>query len=339
MASSRTLRVLVGALASCTLAAIVAACSGTSAQAIDPGVADAGKNAADGSGTGSDAGGSGGGSTLEAGCAQQAAQICAHYKECLPTTFAILARDQADCEALFTRSCVYYGGVVDSQYTGNDAIACGKVYAATSCVGTISCAIVPGKRKTGAPCQWSASCASGYCAVAAAGTCGICVDTVAQGQACSTTSPCDRVNGMYCGPSNTCVPYGQAGADCGAPSQPLCTLGLSCVAGKCGTGGQLGDACDAMHPCDFTKASTCDIQNKCSAFPTGTSGDACGGTTKVSLCTGGSCVTDAGQSMGTCQNNLAEGAACDPKVGPRCAFIYTCGSAGKCALPEDLGCN
>jgi hypothetical protein len=321
------------------VAALAVACSSSTATIGAGG--DGGSGG--GSGSGDDGGGGGGGSgtNIADGCAKQAAAFCAFSKKCSPLAYGIDFADDTQCETVIAKSCVYYTSVPDSTRSGDDAAACAAVFSAKTCTDNTQCASVPGKRPTGSACQYGGSCASGYCAIAGTGTCGICADYVALGASCSTTSPCDYTKGNYCGQSGKCIPYGKTNDACGT-GLAVCGPGLICVQGKCGTGAALGDACPNGVPCDITTTGTCDSKTmKCTAATFLSAGAACGGATLSPYCAGGLCLPNASGMGNSCVADLPEGATCDPmaKTTARCLAYLTCNDSGKCGFPDDLGCK
>ncbi len=321
---------------------VIAACSSTNTTVI-PGGGDGGPGSGvDGGGGGGGEGGGGSGLSIAEGCAKQAVGFCASFKKCQAFGFGIDFADAAECETNLTTACIGSSAVPDSNRTGDDAAACGVLLGNRECSNGNGCAVVPGKRPTGAACQYSASCASGYCGVAAVGTCGICVDPVGLGATCSVTSPCDYTKNIYCGSGGKCIAYAAAGDACGMTGQPVCTYGLACVNKKCGVGGAVGDMCGSSVPCETNAATFCDsTAMKCTAATFLPPGSACGGAGLSNYCRGGLCSPNAGGMGSACVPNLPDGATCDPmaKTTGRCATFLSCNTNNKCGIAEDLACN
>src|SRR5208283_495210 len=157
-------------------------------------------------------------------------------------------------------------------------------------------------------------------------SCGACGTRSPVGGACAYPADCEQT-GLTC-VGGSCVPLAVLGAACDQthPCEPL----LYCSGiGMCLARLELGATCDpnAQNPCDLTTSLTCSLDSKCVEAPIESIGAACGSTAggAVTVCeSSGVCQTPGGSTLGTCIAAAAEGAGCNPTLGPYCMPPAAC---------------
>ena len=141
----------------------------------------------------------------------------------------------------------------------------------------------------------------------------------AEGAACQRKGHC--IEGLVCGPNQSCVPPSPAGGACITPIH--CEGRLTCIARVCGDRSSIGGACDAGENKDCAYGLRC-LEGVCA--PRAASGEACGDNE--------ACDTQLTCVGGTCQSWGGPGEACDLGDRDDCASPLHC-ILGRCA--EDPG--
>lgn len=304
------------------LSCVAAACSSSSSPPLgtpDGGVADA--SAADANVADS--------TSTDGGSDGDLRSLCAHWYDARTDWFVrcgVPKRSDTRATALREKSVDYC--VVLAQAPGNQSKggleACAKKYEASKQCSEEPCTTPPGSRAGDEPCRDDSQCKSLVCNREFGNTCGVCDNTVGQGQKCDELS-CDP--GLTCDDTNVCVPAveGDVGEACGNSG---CKWFLYCGKDKkCAQAPEgEGTACPGGF-CFF--GFNCGEDSKCHAFSYVGVGAACGVTKE---CEGGECGDD-----GKCVGPASDGAACGGTNGP-CDVGSSCVS-GKCAKENPSACN
>ena len=271
----------------------------------------------------------------------------------------------AHASGRFRQYCENQASLPGSMTTVAALEACARAFRAdctTSCrlpnVGTL-----PG----GAPCNagFDLQCQSGSCGPefpsdGGPSACSTCANAIPLGQPCSVTGSDSRcAPGSQCaGASNTCVPYGDAGAACSSslvcatdffcsPSQvcvakaivgAACTSDMecadahSCVAGVCAPRAAAGAPCTPSgfaSPCAL--GLTCDSASLKCVAPSVQPGGACGAGL---LCVIGTC-----SHAGVCPTVVPDGQPCPADDTHVCDVEAFCDSARTCSIPGSPVCR
>jgi hypothetical protein len=266
------------------LGLLLAGCGGSSNKS------DGGLSGSGGSSNKTDGGLSG------SGCAAYASAFCAEIQTCAPGLFPIFGfADNADCQALYTRSCNDSLVAPRSGWTASLAEQCGRGYAGMNCATFLGQGGVPaaclahgGTVANGGACSTPYQCVSGRCSLTALGQCGTCVPAAALGQPCAN----DEFAGGTCADNLVCAltPASPTATVCAAPV----SMGGACadpsvcpVNGYCdpathvctklpGVGASCGGK--GIYFCDPTQTgSLCDYASStCLSATVAPSGGACG---------------------------------------------------------------
>jgi hypothetical protein len=288
--------------------------------------------------------------SASAACTDLAGALCTRIAACAPFLVGRDFVDDADCCVRATLACMQRMALSDSYPPLDVAADCTKQLASIACDAFFArgvhgfdaiidypCPVIGGVRDAGRRCVADAQCASGYCAYRWTG-CGYCQPAPVDGAA-----PTD---GYECGPwlvlgdDKRCHAPGQTGATC--DTNAPCADDLYCVIGNCAVGGSLGDACDDMHPCDWTHGLMCDATSgKCAAVSLAKAGAPCDEsagffTLRGEWCTGGTACVAAGAKK-TCVKRIADGATCGA-TSPPCTGPSDC-IGGVCVVGSDVNCK
>jgi hypothetical protein len=332
------------------LSAAIGACGKSSSSPTDGG------HPAEG-GTPKDAGSDG--PSIATACGDLAQALCAKRMSCSSVNVALVYGDLPTCVARETLSCANALASPGEGDTPAMVEACASAYAAVSCADyhqdnpPAACNVV-GPRATGMACTFDGQCASDYCSGNKNALCGTCSAPPAAGASC--------VN-AFCGHDQECVDatmlcqtYGAATASCSADlpcgDALSCTGATTTVAGTCQTAEASGAACGGTLPgCDGFRGFFCagaTGAKTCVPISYVTDGMPCGDQTSTFVqCTKGSCYTSTGLAtgtqVGTCKANAADGAGCDPVLGPACTFPARCVSGADggstCVVPTGANCG
>jgi hypothetical protein len=306
------------------------------------------------------------GSTSESAqhaCAQVAAARCQRLAACSTADLSRRFADESSCEARQVIACEAGLAAHDTGTTTTTVDACAASIPTESCpqfLGndpTDACLPQTGARASGQPCEFSAQCATMFCAVASNALCGTCAAQPVAGTSCANQG---------CGPDLVCVastmtcqvPVAANGA-CSADLP--CAQGYACVGASAATGTMgtcQAQVTTASAACDPTRATgpdcsgdaglTCDTKTKvCVAQPVVAAGMTCGNVDGVQTrcAAGATCMRPPMSQTGTCIAPAADGAACDTANGPGCLYPAKCvptsagGTSGTCELPGDPSCT
>lgn len=266
-------------------------------------------------------------------CSQQcaASEVCGPTGACVPAP--VCEGDALRCSGSDFQRCVAGQWVTD--------LACGALGCSVQRAGCLAGA--------GQACSSNADCGAGTCQGTATGG-RVCCTAVCDG-------PC-----RVCGASGTVCTNLQDDAACGVISCPADTscrnfpssvTSQRCVAGRCGSAGQLcqGDARNAGQAC--SAINLCDDAGNCSQPKKG-NGEVCGGGAECASnnCVDGVCCN--GACNGACETcattGICRAAATDPACGavscgsfhPDCVSNTTntqgaCSARGQCRTESDCG--
>jgi hypothetical protein len=304
------------------------------------------------------------GPTAAAACADVANAYCSEFAKCSPLGMAEDYASASSCVTRRTELCENSLAAPGTGATPATTESCVTAYASYSCpdflddVVPAACKPVAGTGATGAPCAFAAQCQSAYCATAKGAMCGTCQAAPGSG------SPCASVNcptGLHCAASTeTCTTYGAAGAACAVNGD--CGAGFDCVGsdaatnamGKCTAEVETADAtCDhALKTgagCDPTMSLFCGKDDKCDAYGSAASGQACAyvnGAMTYTYCTAGAQCLISTPGVGTCAGPAMDGAACDTASDDGCLPPATCigstvdgGVMGTCQIASAGTCH
>jgi hypothetical protein len=185
---------------------------------------------------------------------------------------------------------------------------------------------IVGSLADGKPCVHPLQCSGHVCARPEGTSCGTCASPLPAGAPCDGNhlvgSPCGF--GSTCAGGN-CVALGDTGAQCDPATAP-CFSDLGCIDGTCGPPKQVDEPCSSLvGECDlYDSGLVCHpAAGKCIAFTYAGPDEPCGVTeTGGTVCTGSDCFPNA--LAGNCMARAADGAKCDPEVGPYCQFHAHC---------------
>jgi hypothetical protein len=299
------------------------------------------------------------GASLATACGALAQALCAKRMSCSSVNVALVYGDLPTCVARETLTCANALASPGEGDTPAMVEACATAYAAVSCadyhqVNPPAACNVVGSRATGMACTFDGQCASDYCSGNKNALCGTCAAPPAAGVSC-TNSFCGH--GQQCVDATMlCQTYGAATASCSADlpcgDTLSCTGATTAVPGTCQTAEASGAACGGTLPgCDGFRGFFCaGATGAKTCVPIGyvTDGMPCGNQASTFVqCTKGSCYTSSGLAtgtqVGTCKANAADGAGCDPVLGPACTFPARCVSGADggstCVVPTGAKCG
>lgn len=240
----------------------------------------------------------------------------------------------------------------------------GQIDACAAQIDTSICALpqcsIRGTLAAGTACANGVQCSSGSCEVTGSGTpttelqCGTCRSLATQGGDC-TNAACDV--GLYCDSNNTCAPYVAQGGACtsttpcasglicdntsqtcvkpptkGQACTTLCAAPYACINSTCADRVGVGGSCPTGVECQANL--TCNPQTQqCEQKPVAKAGEACGFVNNQLI----SCDSGLVCAGGTCAAPKQQGAACT--VGKdECAANLVC-DAGTCQVPDFTVCK
>jgi hypothetical protein len=294
-------------------------------------------------------------------CADVSNAVCAKIDSCAPAAISLIYGDKAACATRTASTCTAALAVKNTGDSAGNVEDCSKAYAALSCADALDnalpkdCAHKPGTLGNGTACGTAGQCKSGVCQFDTTG-CGKCIDAVAAGGNCDTTTDCQ--SGLVCAAASdtsaVCITPAATGATCSTklPIIP-CQAGLVCDSGKCAAPLAANSACDpAVQPtlCDQAHGYFCTPRGtRCILALAAGTGAACGydvQTGDYSYCSGSGFCGNVSQTtgMGTCTAPAADGVACDLANGPLCVPPAACtittdgGTSGTCTTKDPSTC-
>lgn len=204
--------------------------------------------------------------SLDASCAALASARCADFVLCASFADRAHFRDEPECVANVTRSCVEHGNMPGINGAIERADECARSLRALDCHdrrdpdAQLRACSVPGNPPLGtladgAPCVDGAQCAGGACVREDGKRCGSCARAPALGTACATNADCGLAE-LYC-TSNRCAARRDIDGACDSDGD--CRNNLACIRGLCavGTMGE-GEVCIAgSNACDPRQALRC----------------------------------------------------------------------------------
>jgi hypothetical protein len=205
--------------------------------------------------------------------------------------------------------------------------------AATVAVGG-ACDAIKDRCASGSSCKTTGTSTTGTCTATTS------TERVAEGGTCvSDTSFSSCASGLRCDfTSKKCVKLAASGDACTSSSD--CQKTLACVEKKCGAKVAIGGSCVSSSDC--VSGAGCDLTSKkCAAYTFGAPGEACDYGTKQ--CAKGSClgasVGTGGPTPGKCPQIIADGQICDAKSETtRCDDYASC-IGGKCQIFDPASCK
>lgn len=279
----------------------------------------------------------------------------------------------------YVASCVGALSLTGSTRTAEDVEACAKAVEAEECgvapVLLAACVVQPGTLRAGSACNVDTQCQSGHCdllATQAKGKgCGVCLETVAEGDSCDPEHPACAIGTLcigsatdksprcrraayvdenascdgyatYCHPGfmcasiggapSTCIPVHTVGGEC--PADAACATDTFCseTTHTCANLANVGEACDSQTPCK--SGLGCDSTTKtCAPLTFAEPGVKCGGSV---ACREGVC----GQGTGapTCPALVEDGKGCLEGAHMTCLAPATC-IAGACVMQTTATCQ
>jgi hypothetical protein len=290
--------------------------------------------------------------SAEQACDESAHSYCAKLDECRHNGVAEAYGDSATCIARRNDSCL---ASMSSPDTGNTPLSiqdCARAEPNESCQDFLqnnpapACLAPSGARNDGDPCLFGSECDSGFCAIAATDSCGICAQLPQVGDECV-----DQTCGydLACTTNKQCAAWVGAGGGCDADDP--CAPGMTCVTAIGDTTGTcvpsvtvVGGACDPRRQtgpsCDFNAGLYCNSTTAmCTPVVYVGAGEPCGEI-------GGDdhyCVGGATCRSGMCVQDAGDGAPCDTAAGPSCLSPARCitnggSTSGTCQLPDPDVC-
>jgi hypothetical protein len=284
-------------------------------------------------------------------CTDAANALCAKLNMCSALFVQIVFGDVSTCVSRSHAPCASGLSAHGTGASPSTLEACAQAIPGASCTDVLShntpaaCKPLMGQLANGTACGDSSQCQSGYCnqgtGIGQKSTCGVCGTQAAAGGACKVDDDCPY--GAKCNTAQVCVTLGAAGATCDG-THP-CQGTLACKGGTCATPDAAGQACtvDASgQSCDTNQGQFCNLTNKvCQMIGTAGPGQPCGFVSGgLVACTGaGLCKTSSTPgTSGTCLAPAADGASCDPLMGPSCLPPALC-TGGKCTLADPSSCK
>jgi hypothetical protein len=285
------------------------------------------------------------GGTPEEACSAFASTYCSILARCAPLELRSTYGDVATCTNRFGIECMSVATLPGTAWTPSKLGDCEHGLASVSCGAALSidtipaCRATPGSLLVGAACAEAVQCASLVCqhtvvsspdAGSTGALCGTCAASPARPPgSCGSAGDCT--------PPDICMPSPVGGTQCGRPlpqgaacsAAYACEPGLTCTGSVCSPPRGPGSPCTLLNECDRAQGLVC-FNSTCLAPTWVEPGTACHA---QQLCSGGRCV---GQSIdpgttGVCTAFVADGAACDPLMGPPCLSPARCRN-GTCQI-------
>jgi hypothetical protein len=301
-----------------------------------------------GAGVGGGGGSGGGAVTFAAVCQSYAAAYCPRLAECRPFLHELVG-GTAQCEARLAEACIASWSGAGLTMTAADLDACIDAigYGSATCDHVLRASVgqvnvpecrIAGTRVDGQACLDGHQCQGLGCRPSGEGYCGTCFAVSEASGVCAVDVDCEP--GLRCA-MGSCVPLADTNEACASSVE--CFVDLACVGGACQPRSPEGAVCDPMNPTCAVDlycgaGATCRSylyapeQGSCGSLPDGATGCLYG-----SYCE----VTMAGESIGVCTAQGAEGQACPtaPSVfaGP-CRYPSGCVD-GSCVVAEASTCN
>lgn len=276
------------------------------------------------------------------GCAAFADGACQRFERCAPDVLLLLWGNAEGCRAEQELLCAQNLARPGDPTSIEGWASCAELVVGGSCDCDYAsiCAVDAGTLGDGSRCSSGTQCASGYCRGATPyAECGTCVAKAGAGESCSNR-PC--VDGLVCGPGNTCQEGLADGATCTSNSE---CLSRSCNGGSCGPMRQAGQSCGPSQGiCDSSSATFCEA-GVCTPFPIGTEDGACGGEDVVFCPSHRVCSVPLSPASpapeGTCIARRGEGQSCSARpyeiIDSDCALGLRC-ILGSCQVPTPRAC-
>lgn len=263
-------------------------------------------------------------------CIAYAMAVCARQDQCSGTRGGDCLRVSYSCpDLVFSRGATRTPAVLKACADAYQKLPCDQIE-----LGILPECVTPGTVALGQPCSFSSQCASLACG--GDGTCGACVPSAHEGEAC--TEPANCLGFLNCSAGKCTRTSGGAvvgkalGEECSSANAIYCQAGLHCDAAtsKCAGYPMLGMSCADTRTCGGD--SYCELDGlSCKAYPG--EGAPCG----VDGFTGGAayCKTPlicarTSMAVGTCVKvpDLGQPCVLDPESGA--AGYGACVPAARC---------